>query len=270
MTKPFDVSFVRTGRTVIDWNRRMIAMRKPSSSITAANRPLLAWAHYKRDGMRVTLSGGCCFTTRGHDLAGQGSYLSVPFVPSDIIVDAELYVPGHGREAVKTALAYAPETLRFSVFASTAVNHLADLPRWCLDIGLECEPLVDICAERLVDSTTHDGFVLKSVTMYGHWLKEKPRLTADLVVTGVRAGNGQHAGRIGAIECADATGRFVCAAGAMDVPMRLALTEMHRVGTLVGRVVEIAYERVGSRGGLQHPRFISLRDDKEVNHADTI
>jgi hypothetical protein len=267
--QPFDVCFVRNGRTIIDWERRMIVMRKPSDTLHVSLRPALRFAHYKRDGMRVVCANGCIFTTRGHDIAEQ--------LPDNIrtsyygtIVDAELYVPGQGREAVKTALASDPSTLRLSVFATTAVHYLLELPQWCYEHGLECETFLDIREQRLLNSTTHDGFVLKSHSMYGHWLKEKPRMTVDLVVTGVRPGKGQHTGRIGALECADATGRFVCAAGAMDIPMRIALTEMAKNGTLIGRVVEIAYERVGSRGGLQHPRFIALRDDKEVQHASII
>lgn len=266
---PFDVSFVRKGRTLIDWPRRMIVMRKPSDSIPDSLRPALRYAHYKRDGMRVVCAGDCVFTTRGHDIANQ-----LPDVMRTsyygYVVDAELYVPGCGREAVKTALANDPASLRLSVFACTAINYLYDLPQWCVDNGLTCETVLDITEQRLLNSTTHDGFVLKSHTMYGHWLKEKSRLTADLVVTGWRPGKGQHTGRLGALECADVTGRFVCAAGAMDIPMRIALTEMAKNGTLVGKVVEIAYERVGSRGGLQHPRFVALRDDKEVGDASRI
>lgn len=264
---PFDVSFVRTGRTIIDWPRRMIVMRKPKDTIPTALRPSLRYAHYKRDGMRVVLSQGAIFTTRGHDI---GPQIGREFTMPPGVIDAELYVPGCGREAVKTALADAPETLRLSVFAASALTMLADLPQWCLDFGYDHEALLDIADKRMLNSVTHDGFVLKSHTMYGYWLKEKSRMTADLVVTGWRPGKGQHLGRLGALECADATGRFVCAAGAMDIPMRIALTEMAKNGTLVGRVVEIAYERVGSRGGLQHPRFIALRDDKEPEHASTI
>lgn len=263
---PFDVSFVRTGRTIIDWPRRMIVMRKPSDTLPDKLRQSLRYAHYKRDGMRVVLAGDSVFTTRGHDIAAQLCHAR----RVSHIVDAELYVPGCGREAVKTALASDPAALRLSVFATTAITRLYDLPIWCRDNGFECEAILDITEQRLVNSATHDGFVLKSHTMYGHWLKEKARLTADLVVIGVRPGKGQHVGRIGALECADATGRFVCAAGAMDIPMRIALTEMARNGTLLGRVVEIAYERIGSQGGLQHPRFIALRDDKEVAHASVI
>jgi hypothetical protein len=265
---PFDVSFVRTGRTIIDWPRRMIVMRKPKDTIPTALRPSLRYAHYKRDGMRVVLAGDSVFTTRGHDIGGQ--LLPRPKNTAGHIIDAELYVPGCGREAVKTMLAEEPEQLCISVFACSAVHYLYDLPVWCKDHGFEHEPILDITDVRAVNSATHDGFVLKSHTMYGHWLKEKSRMTADLVVTGWRPGKGQHLGRLGALECADATGRFVCAAGAMDIPMRIALTEMAKNGTLVGRVVEIAYERVGSRGGLQHPRFIALRDDKEPEHASTI
>lgn len=267
--KPFDVSFVRKGRTIIDWPRRMIVMRKPSDSIPESQRPALRYAHYKRDGMRVVLASECVFTTRGHDIADQIGFTD-RHIPNGYVVDAELYVPGCGREAVKTALASDPSSLRLSVFACTAINYLYDLPRWCNDNGLTCETVLDITDQRIVNTATHDGFVLKSHTMYGHWLKEKSRLTADLVVTGWRPGKGQHTGRLGALECADATGRFVCAAGAMDIPMRIALTEMAANGTLVGKVVEIAYERVGSRGGLQHPRFVALRDDKEVKDASSI
>jgi ATP-dependent DNA ligase len=129
---------------------------------------------------------------------------------------------------------------------------------------------VPIADQRVLNSRTHDGFVLKDDRMYGQWFKEKPRLTMDLVVTGGRWGKGMHSGRIGSLELADRNGQFVCYAAAMDLPMRIALTEMWTSGSLIGRVVEVAYERVGSRGGLQHPRFIALRDDKEIKDADCI
>lgn len=267
----FEVDHKRDGRTQVYWAQKYIVMRKPRAMPDdPAKLAGLRWAHYKRDGIRVVCYRDAVFTTQGHDIAEQLPEYTRLKLQDHTVVDAELYVPGEGREAVKSALAHKPEKLRVSVFACTAVESLWELQSWCQDHCLAHEAILPIADQRMLNTRTHDGFVLKDDRMYGQWFKEKPRLTMDLVVTGARPGKGQHSGRIGALELADRNGRFVCAAGAMDLPMRIALTEMWTNGTLVGRVVEVAYERVGSRGGLQHPRFIALRDDKEIKDADCI
>ena len=51
----------------------------------------------------------------------------------------------------------------------------------------------------------------------------------------------------------------------MDDDVREQITDWD-----IGRTCEIAYERVGSQGRLQHPRFISWRDDEKLPHDCTI
>ena len=61
----------------------------------------------------------------------------------------------------------------------------------------------------------------------------------------------------GSLQCALADGRVVANVSGMDDEVRAAIS-----GEDAYRVCEVKYERVGSGGKLQHPRFVAWRDDK--------
>lgn len=101
-------------------------------------------------------------------------------------------------------------------------------------------------------------------------IKFKGILTCDLLVTGVAAGTGKYAGKVGALACQSADGE-------VQVNVGTGLTDADRdldFDFYVGKVVEVQYnERIcnktaGSVWSLFLPRFVRVRIDKDV--ADVI
>jgi hypothetical protein len=200
--------------------------------------------------------------------------------------DGELYLPGYGREALSTALAERSPDIRFAVFGhslspqNASLEYLdrvvhdrkcdLDTPPW-EKLGDPVGTLLNLTQqEASVDNLLagvkalgphYDGVVLKN-GMYSEWLKFKHTLTIDLVVIGIKPGKeGKYLGQCGSLLCgvydADVVYEVACVSG-MDDAIRASITESD-----IGRVIECSYERVGTRGRLQHPRFISYRPDKK-------
>lgn len=114
----------------------------------------------------------------------------------------------------------------------------------------------------------YEGLVIKRHN-YDGWWKMKPAQTCDTVVTGVIWGNGKYQGQIGSLVVSlynpiEKKWYEVASVSGMDDEMRRSLSEWHNRGDLVGQVVEITYQELAGRGGLKHPRFRRLRDDKPV------
>lgn len=115
-----------------------------------------------------------------------------------------------------------------------------------------------------------EGWMLKSGGQYGKWFKVKPEDPIDCVITGVKAGEGKYVGQIGSILCSvwdDSSGlhpqlKEIAKASGMTDAQRKEMTAMHAAGTLVGKVVQLRYQMVGSGGRLIHPRFDEWRPDK--------
>lgn len=104
-----------------------------------------------------------------------------------------------------------------------------------------------------------EGWVFKNINYDpDNEYKLKPILTADLVVSGFKDGRGKYAGLIGALLLADSTGRVVASVSGMDDATRINIDE----DTDLGRICEVAYQKVTRQGKLRHPRFKRWRDDK--------
>jgi ATP-dependent DNA ligase len=99
--------------------------------------------------------------------------------------------------------------------------------------------------------------------MYGDWLKVKPKLTLDLVCTGLLPGVGKYWGKVGSIRVATREGIELARVSGMSDEIRDSI----RLSD-IGRVCEVAYERLGSQGRLRHPRFVMWRDDKTAEQCD--
>lgn len=145
----------------------------------------------------------------------------------------------------------------------------------------------------------HEGVMLKNPSSPyipgkrgKHWLKLKSVMeTLDLVVVGGEWGEGKRSHLISSYElaCLDTTGKLLkvgrVATGFTDEDLE-ELTEIfkqiivYRHGKIVEflpkYVFEVAYQEIQkspkyeSGYALRFPRFIRLRDDKDVNEADTI
>ena len=109
-----------------------------------------------------------------------------------------------------------------------------------------------------------EGWVFK-VSNYHGWWKLKVVKTVDLVVTGLKDGRGKYLGLVGALKCS--TWRWGSNLKLVEVAAVSGMTDEQRVDIdsgHVGRVCEVAYQLVGSRGRLRHPRFVRWRPDKRA------
>lgn len=111
-----------------------------------------------------------------------------------------------------------------------------------------------------------EGFVLKSCSYaIDRMYKVKPVLTVDLIISGFVDGKGKYCGKVGAIKCIDGEAKEVCKVSGMTDKMRFSLCLDD-----VGRVVEVAYQKVTRDKRLRHPRFKRFRDDKTQTQVDVI
>jgi ATP-dependent DNA ligase len=95
-----------------------------------------------------------------------------------------------------------------------------------------------------------DGVVLRQGDV---WIKCKPVVTLDLVVTGIQPGCGKHTGRMGAL----ITSMGKIGTGFTDVD-RVVLNK-----DIIGKTIEVSYMELTTDGKLRHPRFVRTRPDKD-------
>jgi ATP-dependent DNA ligase len=101
-----------------------------------------------------------------------------------------------------------------------------------------------------------EGYVFKNgnILDYAKW---KPVRTIDLIVSGTTKGQGKYKGMVGALRACTTEGFEVAKVSGMDDATRASIDN----GTF-GRIIEVAYQGVGAKGRLRHPRFIRWREDK--------
>jgi len=108
----------------------------------------------------------------------------------------------------------------------------------------------------------YEGFVLKEAHMTG-WYKLKPVKTIDVIITGwEKSWSPQFFEELGALRVSvyteDGSLKEIAKVGSGFTPgQRKAITKED-----IGRVIEVAYQDLQSKGRLQFPRFICFRDDK--------
>lgn len=219
------------------------------------------FCHHKLDGHQVMLEAHHAFTKNYIDLRADLVFLSLPQVPQGMTVCGELWIPGEKASAVKTAIKEQDKRLKFSAWAVQGLPvalHLDDVQHWCKRLGFDFAPWWhETPAELPVDA---EGYVFKNGNLLDV-VKWKPVRTIDAVVTGLVPGKGQHAGKVGAL-LVSIEGREIASVGGMTLEERDAMGD-----DSVGRVVEVAYQYVGSKGRLRHPRFIRFRDDKDPDQC---
>lgn len=239
------------------------------------------WAQEKLDGHRLVLFKSRrhllhAFTTRGHDIAAQCDHnvwfdlLRQRLKPGEHVDGELLSKRAGGREGVKTALAQGLLT-HFVGFATNLVERAADVTESnaaLKDLGIETPKTwrVDVDQDPLLqmESQGLEGVVLKD-TNYGPWMKRKFIRTVDLVIIGTKDGRGQHLGLVGSLVCAfsDDLTKPVANVGGFTKAQRVELSLSPE--DLIHKVVEVKFDRVGSLGRLQHPRFVAMRPDKSAD-----
>lgn len=234
-------------------------------------------AHVKRNGHRLILCKDgagriSAYTTLPSDVTSAARLQPwwAPVyrrMPPDTVVEGELFHPSRPPSYVKTALAGKGDGLRFEVFAVPSLPHdmeLGTVEALVMMWGMVFVPWEKLgagwTAQGLLEKAEelgHEGWVLKRANYEG-WFKLKPVRTVDLIVTGFKDGDGKYVGLVGSLRCSTVEGREVASVSGMTDEQRVDVDEKKDLG----RVVEVAYQYVGARGRLIHPRFVRWRDDK--------
>jgi DNA ligase-1 len=91
------------------------------------------------------------------------------------------------------------------------------------------------------------------------WIKMKIAETEDLEITGVKPGKGRNAGRLGALVLSRNGVTCNCGTGMTDEE-RDHLWKIRK--TLPGKIAEVEFMRVTSKGRAREPRLVKIRDHK--------
>jgi ATP-dependent DNA ligase len=237
------------------------------------------YAHVKWDGNRLIAEKNAVgrvhlYSSNGIDLTPQLRHLPLyaqmlDRVPTRTALECELFSPGRKASVVKHFIAEGGAGLQAVGFAAPIIqgtrqdclsmDGVADVFRlWGIpfaeylsDETLTREYLLQEAQRRRIE-----GWVLKQEHYVG-WYKLKVERTLDAPVTGFKDGDGKYLGLVGALHVS-LEGHEIACVGGMDDETRLEIDEKADLG----RVVEVAYQYVGDKGRLRHPRFVRWRDDK--------
>ena len=225
------------------------------------------WAQHKFDGNYTRIRSGRVFTSHPTEIFIP--WITDQFnIPAGEVVLGELYVPGKKASAVKTAIKEKDPSLRFVCFeiptmdakwGINVVNIQADM--WNIPYAPTCRLANDKPDEWMFNpdllEQDQEGWVFKLSNSIGHY-KWKPIKTIDLIVNGTKDGNGKNLGLVGSLYCSTFEGHEVASVGGMNENDRIEMS----LKNPFGRIAEVAYQYVGAKGRLRHPRFIQWRDDK--------
>lgn len=226
------------------------------------------YAQIKRDGMRVFVVGDTVrpyvFTTQGLDIYESiESLVCIPYIPPGAIVECELEAQSGIRSDVKAAIA-SEEPLCLFAFATNLERSDYPAPQTSntlRSIGFRVPHTYESHEVDLTEHNGYEGFIFKSCNYHGGWMKFKWESTIDLVVTGTSYGTGANTGRTGILHLSTSDGTEIASVKVLDEQHR---DEIDSLGeAVIGRVCEVKYQHVGSRGRLIHPRFLKWRPDKQ-------
>lgn len=196
-------------------------------------------------------------------------------LPSETCILGELYVPGKPATDVITAMKENWPDLKFCGFAIPFLDRgessfldLLDVNNILRNHGIEF-PSTLHCKTQLgkefllaeIVRKGYEGFVLKESHMAG-WYKLKPVKTIDVIITGwERSFSGQFFGDLGALQISIYKDGVLTRIGKVGGGFTPELRKLINADD-VGRVIEVGYQSIQAKGGLQFPRFIRFRNDK--------
>lgn len=245
------------------------------------------FAHVKRDGHMLRLSknhlGHTKATTRRPtditDKVRDCPWFTqfVRLAPPSTSLVGELWLPGGDRSVIKTMLKdrASAKLLSFDVFGVESHDSLSlgqaeviaakyaqkFLPFYATSEFASGDHLVDFMVDLELRDPDVEGmvFVNSNMDFIGKW---KPRKTIDLIVSGTKDAdwNGKYAGSVGSLLVKTVCGVELAAVSGMTDDQREWMTQNE--DSLPGMVVEVAYQTIGSKGRLVHPRFVRWREDK--------
>ena len=232
----------------------------------------------KRDGHQLTIERSStgrirCTTRTPTDITYKIPWVWKPLLqrmPLDCTLVGELWLPGHAHSAVKTAIKESNESLRWDAFA--ILTEAADMRQDLVEEWLTARGLPHISyqrttwqddLERFMVQAEHDfidceGWVLKDTNM-SRMFKWKPECTMDLIVKGTIDGKGKYLGQLGALVLETEEGYEVANVSGMSDEQRLDMS----IDDPTGKVVEVRYQSIGTKGRLRHPAFKRFRPDKQ-------
>lgn len=255
-----------------------------------------AWPRYRQvklDGQRLKFVRYAhepgvvrAYTTRWIDIFKEISHYGwcqriARHIQANEALDGELHPEITGgnygkREIVKTLRAEG-KGLGFTPFATNQMMSFATLPQVEQYIFAKYQLITAPYEELVAGQTVEDlfksarlhgweGFVLKDGNLK-NWYKLKEEKTIDLIVTGVNKGTvgTKWEGKFSSVTVSSIEGFELANVSGMSDEIRLSLD----LGC-IGRIVEVEYQRLGSAGRLQHPRFLRWRDDEKLAGECTI
>lgn len=249
------------------------------------------YSHEKIDGHRLTIfkqsNGDIVAVTKQYnviDISQFPFFNKLASLPVMTSLDCEIYVLGKPVNFVKTAIATPGlwPKIKLSVFAVPYYDgkrKYAEPLEWMADRlayhQLQYPPFFRYNTMpdtslllSLAKNKGIEGYVLKRAN-YCNWYKLKVIKTLDAVVTGFVPGKGKYSGMVGAlrVNLFDSQGQCIeiATVGGMDDKTRFAI----EVDADVGRICEVSYQCVGSKGRLRHPRFERWRDDEKLANQCT-
>lgn len=255
------------------------------------------YAQVKRDGYRLRITRNPagivkCWTRKPKDWTVLirelpqaqvlWTRLSVP-----CILHAEVWAEDVPATSIISLVKAASPQVRLSIFAVERAlpddATLTDAARWCDKQGLDFIPYFirgtrDVgCLGQFTSLSDLpkpygdiEGYVFKDYNdqaMGEGWQKYCPVKKINLVVTGWNPGTPglQYDGQVGSLICADSTGRVCANTSGFDQATRKTLGDH-----TIGRVIEVAFKGVASKGMLRMPRFLRFRDDIDPNKVDCL
>lgn len=254
------------------------------------------WGSIKIDGVRAIFKNGKFYSRGGHEYVGL-EHISA-LIPESATLDGELYIPnetfqvssGRIRSDNPTPDAvYAvfdipvTNTVPFQERLGTLVQLIHEIYD-THDIPIKSDrppyryPIELVTHELLRDefevhyyhvrcvANKHEGAVIKSYdykyvgTRSWHWMKMKTTLTVDTRALDIFEGEGKYEGMLGGVVIAYKNSLVKVGSGFSDTQRK---EFWDNPSLIMYRMIEVAYMEETDAGSLRHPRFITLRPDKE-------
>lgn len=241
------------------------------------------YAQQKFDGMycRVVKQSHLvkCYSSLGNELNVPRRLLLnvLKLVPDGTTLLGELHAPGHPASSVKTYLVNTllHDKLSLTFFAIETCNAdtpLEQIEALCKAYGLPFSSYIVLREGwNSVDLLNNldkciEGYVLKDGNLL-NWRKLKRKCTVDLLIWGYIPGKGKYAGQVGALIVGTSERHILAQCSGMSDGERKYITS--NKAKLLGTVVEVEYQYLGSGGKLRSPQFKRFRDDKWACDCNT-
>lgn len=187
--------------------------------------------------------------------------------PGELVL-GELFVDGGTSHDVASVICKEPT--KKGIFEAFYSPNVHSFEEFYASLGERDIPTIKMTAKSDKIPPGYEGFVLKQSyhpnTPFG-WMKWKPVQTIDLRVTGFEfSTEGRHFRNrsIKNVLAQTDDGGIKVRIGTMDDGVREHMT-LYR-DFWIGKIIEVRYQFVTSKGSLRHPRYVRMRDDKSTTN----